>query len=258
MGKLLAIDGLHIVRRVYAANPDPDSPAKAQTAIRNSLLSISKLLATHEPTHAFVAFDGEGRYWRHDIYGHYHENHPALPARLQQQMPEFYDLLARRHLKVLSLPGVEADDVIGTAVMRWLTEEKGEAVVASTDRSLHVLIEHGARVWDHFKGEWHDRKWVEEKYGVPPEMLADLLALVGDSTRGVPGVSKVGAKTAARLLHSYKTLEGIMAGAGILKDSLGEKLRQDRDQVFLSRDLVKLKTDVRLGVTWKGLAYLPR
>jgi 5'-3' exonuclease len=150
---------------------------------------------------------------------------------------------------------VEADDVIGTAVLRWLGEGRGDAIIASTDKDLHVLIAHGALLWDHFKGEWHDAKWVEDKFGVPPDMLADLLALVGDASDNIPGVSKVGVKTAARLLHSYGSLEGIMAGAGILKNPLGERLRKERETLFLSRKLVALKTDVLMGVTWNRLAF---
>ena len=105
------------------------------------------------------------------------------------------------------------------------------------------------------QGEWHDSKWVEAKFGVPPEMLTDLLALMGDISDGIPGVSKVGVKTAAKLLNSYGTIDRIMAGAGILKNTLGEKLRKDKDQLYMSRQLVALKDDVRMGVTWNMLAF---
>jgi DNA polymerase-1 len=178
-----------------------------------------------------------------------------MPAPLTERLPPLREAIEGLGVRVLSIAGVEADDVIGTAVLRWLGEGRGEAVIASTDQDLHVLIADGALLWDHFRNEWHDRQWVENKFGVPPEMLTDLLALVGKSADSIPGVSKVGIKTAARLIQSYKTLEGVMAGAGILKDTLGEKLRQDRAYAFLSRELVKLKTDVHLGVSWKMLAY---
>jgi 5'-3' exonuclease len=257
MSKLLAIDGLNIVRRVYEAHPGPDSAEKAQSAIHHAFSSFMKLLATHAPSHVLPAFDYGGRTWRHDVYPRYREARTPMPAPLQERLPELVEMLSKRNVHALSIPGVEADDVIGTGVTRWLTEGKGEAIVASTDKDLHVLIAHGALLWDHFKNEWHDRTWVEAKFGVPPEMLTDLLALVGDSTEGIPGVTKVGIKTAAKLLQSYKTLEGVMAGAGILMTPLGQKLRKDRDQAFMSRQLVKLKTDVRLGITWNGILYHP-
>jgi len=150
---------------------------------------------------------------------------------------------------------VEADDAIATCVLRWLAEGRGEAIVASTDKDLHVLIAEGALLWDHFRNEWHDAAWVEEKFGVPPALLADLLALTGDAADGIPGVEKVGVKTAARLLQNYGSIERIMAGAGILKDAMGERLRRDAEQLAVSRQLVALKTDVHLGVTWNRLAF---
>ena len=257
MAKLLAIDGLNIVRRVYEASPEPDSPDKAETALRNALSSFRKLLAAHEPSHVLPAFDVGGPTWRHALYSRYREQRAPMPSALREALPEFQRKLAALGLTVLALPGVEADDVIGTAVLRWLGEGRGEAIIASTDKDLHGLIAQGALVWDHFKNEWHDSAWVERKFGVAPEQLADLLSLMGDPTDGVPGVSKVGMKTAAKLLKAYGSVDGVMAGAGILKTPIGERLRAEREMLMLSRRLVQLKTDVTLGVTWKMLAYAP-
>jgi len=255
MGKLLAIDGLNIVRRVYEASPEEDSAEKADTALRNALSSFRKMLAAHSPTHVLAAFDFGGPTWRHALYPRYREQRAPMPSFLREALPGFHEKLAGEGLHVLMLPEVEADDVIGTGLMRWLAEGKGEAIVASTDKDLHGLIAHGALVWDHFKGEWHDDAWVRNKFGVAPELLVDLLALMGDVTDGVPGVSKVGMKTAAKLLNAYGNLDAVMAGAGILKTPIGERLRAERDTLYLSRQLVELKTDVRLGVTWNMLAY---
>ena len=255
MGKLLAIDGLNIVRRVYEASPEPDSQDKAETALRHALSSFRKLLATHAPTHVLAAFDFGGSTWRHALYPRYREARAPMPSFLRDALPGFHDKLHGEGLHVVMLPEVEADDVIGTGVLRWLAEGRGEAIVASTDKDLHCLIAYGALVWDHFKGEWHDEAWVRNKFGVGPELMVDLLALMGDPTDGVPGVSKVGMKTAAKLLNAYGDLDAVMAGAGILKTPVGERLRAEREQLYLSRQLVQLKTDVRLGVTWKMLAY---
>jgi 5'-3' exonuclease len=253
--KLLAIDGLNIVRRVYEANTEPDSADKAEAALRHSLATFRKLLFTHQPSHVLAAFDAGGHTWRHDLYPHYRAHRTPMPQVLKERLPDFHEKLAGIGLTAVTSPEVEADDVIGTAVLRWLDEQRGEAIVASTDKDLHVLIAHGALLWDSFKGEWHDRGWVEQKFGVPPEMLTDLLALMGDAADGIPGVSKVGIKTAAKLLRGYGSLDAVMAGAGILIGTLGEKLRKDRELAYLSRQLVQLKTDVRLGVTWNMLAF---
>lgn len=255
MARLLAIDGLNIVRRVYEASPEPDSAEKAEIALRHALSSFRKLINGHAPSHVLAAFDVGGPTWRHALYAGYRAGRAPMPEPLRAGLPGFYEKLAGFGLTVLQIAEVEADDVIGTGVMRWLAEGRGEAVVASTDKDLHGLIAHGALLWDHFKGEWHDAAWVERKFGVPPELLPDLLALMGDVTDSIPGVSKVGQKTGAKLLCAYGSLDAVMAGAGILKGPLGERLRKERDMLYLSRQLVQLKTDVRLGVTWNMLAW---
>ena len=177
-----------------------------------------------------------------------------MPEALRAALPILYEGLAAQHIKVLCLPEVEADDVIATVVLRWLAEGRGEAIVVSTDKDLHVLIGQGALIWDHFKNQWHDALWVQNKFGVPPEQLEQLLALMGDPTDGIPGVSKVGMKTAAKLLQAYGSIDAILAGAGILKDTVGENLRKDADVLTLSRKLVALKSDVQCGITWNMLA----
>jgi DNA polymerase-1 len=253
MGKLLAIDGLNIVRRVYEANAETDAAAKAELALRHALQSFKKLLAVHQPSHALVAFDHGDASWRNDLHPAYRVHRTPVPAELQAGLAAFEEELATLGLKTVAVDKAEAADVIATVTLRWLHEQRGEAIVASTSHALHGLVAHGALLWDHFKAEWHDRAWVEQKFGVPPQRLPDLLALEGDAAKHIPGVSKVGAKTGARLLQTYGDLEQVMAGAGILKNPLGERLRKERDALDLSRRLVALKSDVRLGVTWKML-----
>jgi DNA polymerase-1 len=254
-GKLLVIDGASIVRRLYEANTEPESPEKAEHAIRSSESFFRKMLSTHAPTHALAAFDYGGNTWRHDIHPAYREHGASMPPLLHERMHALHEMLRAQGLPVLCVPGVDANDVIATAVTRWLNEGRGDAIIAANSRNAHALVAQGALVWEPFKSEWRDHAWVEQKYGVQADMLADLFALVGDPAHGIPGVSKVGLKTAAKLLQSYKSLEGIMAGAGILKNTLGEKLRKEGENAFLSRELVRLKTDARLGVTWKALAW---
>ena len=255
MSRLLAIDGLNIVRRVYEASPEPDTAEKAEIALHHALSSFRKLINGHAPTHVLPAFDFGGPTWRHALYPRYREARAPMPEALRDGLPGFYEKLAGFGLHVVLIPEVEADDVIATAILRWLHEGRGDAVIASTDKDLHCLIADGAMLWDHFKGEWHDQAWVERKFGVSPGMLPDLLALMGDASDSIPGVSKVGLKTAAKLLRAYGNLDAVMAGAGILHGPLGESLRNDRKLLYLSRQLVQLKTDVHLGVTWNMLAW---
>lgn len=258
MAKLLAIDGMHIVRRIYEANDEPAPSDKAEAALRHALSSFRRLLATHQPTHVLCAFDQAGHAphtWRHALHPGYRAHHTAPPEQLRERLPAFFDQLRTLGVAIVSVPDVAAKDMIGTTVLRWLQETRGEAIIASTDKDLHCLIAQGALLWDHFKQEWHDRQWVEQKFSVSPELLPELLALAGEPSDNIPGVSKVGAKTAAKLLQNYGNLDKVLSGAGILKNPLGERLRKERDALDLSRKLVALKTDVRLGVSWKMLAY---
>ncbi len=257
MGKLLAIDGMHIVRRIYEANDETAPDARAEAALRHALSSFRRLLATHHPSHAMAAFDAGGATWRHAIHPGYRAGHGPLPEELRERLPAFYVQLETAGVKTVAVPEAAVRDMLATAVLRWLHESRGEAIIAATDKDLHVLLAQGAQLWDHFKGEWHDHAWVENKFGVPPAQLPELLALAGEPADNVPGISKVGARTAAKLLQSYGSLEQVLAGAGILKNPLGERLRKEREQLELSRRLVALKTDVRLGVTWNALAYQP-
>lgn len=122
MARLLAIDGLNIVRRVYEASPEPDSDLKAEIALRHALSSFRTLINDHEPTHILPAFDFGGPTWRHALYAGYREGRQPMPQVLRDALPGFYATLASFGMHVVSIPEVEADDVIGTAVMRWLHE----------------------------------------------------------------------------------------------------------------------------------------
>ncbi len=264
MLKLLAIDGPSIVRRVYEASPEPDSAEKAQIALRHALSSFKKLLHTHTPSHVLVAFEASHLSsaetaqqtplnWRQQLHLSY--QHGALPSFLQQALPAWLPQLHDLGLQIVGIAGVEVSDMLATVVLRWLHEERGSAVICSNHRLLHSLIAQGAVVWDHFKQESHDSAWVMQKYGVAPQQLPDLLALVGDKAEGVPGVARIGLKTAAKLLQTYGDVDGVLAGAGILSDTVGKQLRQQRADLEISRQLMQLKTDVVLGVTWKMLAH---
>ena len=260
MAKLLAIDGLALVRRIFEATEmqgegEAAALEHAQRAMQHCRSSFARLLNSQSPTHVLAAFDAGGATFRHALYPAYKANRQPMPASLQQSLPGFYDTLREWGLQVLLIPEVEADDVIATGVTRWLQEDRGSALIASSDKDLHCLIAHGALLWDHFKNEAHDRHWVEQKFGVGPELLPDLLALVGDASDNIPGVSKVGMKTAAKLLRAYGSLDAVLAGAGILSDAMGQRLRNEREQLLLSRTLVQLKIDVRLGVSWKTLVW---
>jgi len=258
---LVLIDGLNIVRRVYEANPAPDSVDKAQTAVRNSLSSFRRVLDEHKPTHVLAPFDYGGSTWRHELYPLYRQKRTPMPAELRDVLPLMYEKLQAIGIPTISVPGVEADDVLATVFGHWVgrptAAPDAAATVVSTDKDLAYLAAKGARIRDHFNMVWRDSDWIVGKFGVTPDLLHDLLALTGDTSDDIPGVPSVGIKTAAKLLNTYGSLDGVLANAHQVKNQLGVKLRESTDIVALSRKLVAFKTDMQLGLTWRSLRYSP-
>jgi protein Xni len=249
----LLIDGLNIVRRVYEANPAPDSQEKAQGAVRASLASFKRALSEHKPDFALAAFDYGGSTWRHDLYPLYRQKRKPMPQELREVIPQFRELLTDMGLQSLCIPGVEADDTLASAFFTWSKLGRGPAIVMSTDKDMAALVAHGARVRDHFKLEWRDESWILAKFGVPAAQLQDLLALAGDSSDDIPGVTKVGLKTAAGWLRTHGTLENVLAAADSIPGKLGDNLRAEVDIARLSRQLVGFKTDIPLGINLSSL-----
>lgn len=254
-GHLLLIDGLNLVRRVYEASPVENSPEKAKDAMRSSLASFRRALREHQPTHVLAPFDHGGTTWRHELYSAYKANRKPMPQPLRDVLPELFEHLSRLSVQAVSVAGVEADDVVATVCHRWIEGNRGSVTVLSTDKDLAALLAHGARIRDHFKPEWRDEAWMQTKFGVSADKLHDLLALAGDSTDGVPGVPGVAAKTAAKLLNTYGSLEAVLANASSIKGKLGENVRMSIETVRLARQLVGFKTDLTLGLTWRALRY---
>jgi len=255
MATFLLIDGTSILRHIYEIGVSVDVNNGVDAALDNTLALFRKLIKAHAPTHVLVAIDKEGPSFREAIFPDYRRRTASYPAPLMQSLPRFHDLVKQAGMLAVSVPNVEAVDVIATAATRWLKEGRGEVVIASNDKTYLGFVSQGVRIWNPIKREWHGSEWIEQKYGVPADCIVDLLALVGDKHHGIPGVSKIGVKTAAKLLRAYQSLDGVMAGAGILKDTLGERLRKERDGAYVSLALMQPKTDVEIGMTWRAAAY---
>lgn len=250
---LLLIDGTNILRTIYEANPAQDSIEKVDGAFRSGLSSFRRAIAEHDPDYALAAFDYGGKNWRHELYPPYKEGRKPMYQGLRDRLPEFYGLLEDIGLKTISVPGVEAEDVLATANARWHERKVGPVVALSSDKDVAALVVTGTMVKNHFKNQWHDGVWIEEKFGVAPNQLLDYLALTGDDTDGIPGVKGVGAKTAARLIRQFDNLDGVLRNAALIAGKLGENLRAETEIARLSRKLLELKTDVELQLTWKML-----
>jgi DNA polymerase-1 len=211
-----------------------------------------------KPERMAVVFDTGRESFRKEIYPEYKANRPPAPDELQIQMPYFRQLAEGFRWPVLAIPGVEADDVIATLVTK--AKAKGwDVVVYSADKDMMQLVGEGAEVIDAMRQQVYTREAVTEKFGVPPEQIADLLALCGDTSDNIPGVEGIGKVTAAKLLAEHGTIEGIIAAAPSMKGKLKERLTDPAnvERLRLSRRLVELNRAVDLGVELEDLIARP-
>jgi DNA polymerase-1 len=254
--RIFLVDGMNYAFRAYFAirglTTSKGEPANAVFGFARVLLRI---LREQDPSHIVMVFDAPGKTFREDLYPDYKGHRPETPTDLISQFPVIDELVEAFNIKVLRVPGVEADDVIGTLARR--AEGEGlEAVIMSGDKDLLQLVTNKVTVYDMFKGDkgmWYDPAAVEERYGVDPARVVDVLALMGDSSDNVPGVRGIGEKTARKLLAQYETLDGLYEHVEDLKGKQKEKVEADRELAYLSRTLVTIDTDVELDTTLEDL-----
>ncbi|NEX59548.1 5'-3' exonuclease [Noviherbaspirillum galbum] len=253
MKTLLAIDALQILRRAYETLPEGEPAQRAADGMRSALATVRGLVELHAPSHLLVTVDAGGQSWRHLRHPPYRSSRKPMPEALAEGLPDYLAELAAFGVEAFHKPGHESVDVIATACLRWLEEGRGVAIACSASRELLALLPRGLQVWDAARREWHDAGWVERKYGVPPALLTDYFACCGDPDDDIPGIDRVGGKTAAKLLNAHGSLEAVFAGPGTLLDATGRHLRAGHADALLSRELVTPKTDLRLGLTWRSL-----
>ncbi len=247
--KLVLVDGYNMLFRAFFAIGPLTAPDGTPT---NALLGFCRMLLKAirdlDPTHLAVVMDAGGKSFRSEMYAEYKANRPSAPEELKAQFP-----LARQLVELLGIPllekeGVEADDVIGTLAKR--AERDGyDVVIVSGDKDLMQLVTDRVKMLDTMKDVLYGPKEVERKLGVPPEKVADLLGLQGDSSDNIPGVTKVGPKTARKLLAEHGDLEGVLRAApGMKKSKLKERLVEEADRARLSKRLATIVTDLELDL----------
>ena len=253
---LLIIDALNIIRRIYEAIPDPDSEEKVADTVKSSLRSFRRALKTHKPTHAVAVFDHGGRTWKHDLYEGYQAHRKPMPQPLREGLRTLQHELQDMGLHWIAIEGIEADDAIAALVEKWCQYSAERVIILSTDKDFLQLLNDQVCIYDHFKEAWRDSAYVQAKFGVTPAQMGDLLALMGDAVDGIPGVDKIGRKTAATLLRINGHLDRLISNADKVAGQVGVNLRKGVETARLSRQLVSFKTDRPLGLTWKMLAQL--
>ena len=257
--KALLIDGLNIIRRIYAAVPEnkPGHPSgHIQRVVSSSSASIKRALHQHGPSHCVVVLEAGGQNWRHEIYPDYKKNRRPMPGELKQALPEFNRHFERLGIAVLTLPGFEADDILATLATK-IQKRHGRSVILSTDRLHCQLLSPGIEVYDHFAQRALDHGVVQLKYRVEPSRIPDVLALAGDSGLSIPGVRSVGVRIAARLVNEHGGLESVLAAADAMPGKLGQTLKSSGEEARTAFRLFLLKTDIQLGINLKELRYRP-
>jgi len=257
---LLLVDGSSYLYRAFHAMPDlranPGDPASPATgAIRGMVNMMQKLRKDVRADFAACVFDAKGPTFRDALYPDYKAQRSPMPDDLRSQVEPIHEVVRLLGWKVLDVPGVEADDVIGT--LACLASSQGiEVIISSGDKDLSQLVDENITVIDTMNDRRRDVAGVEAEFGVPPRLMIDYQALVGDAVDNVPGVPKVGPKTAVKWLLEYGSLDALVARAGEIKGVVGENLRQSLDWLPKGRELLTIKKDCELDGYIAGLPAL--
>ena len=244
---LLLVDGSSYLYRAYHALPDLRGPGGFPTGAIRGVVSMMKLLREQYPAaHGACVFDDKGKTFRDDWYPEYKATRTAMPSDLALQIEPIVAAVKLLGWPVLTVPGIEADDAIGT--ISCMAAKGGFQVVISTgDKDMAQLVGDNVVLINTMSNERLDAAGVMAKFGVPPDRIVDYLALIGDAVDNVPGVDKVGPKTAAKWLAEHGSLEGVMAAAPAIKGVVGENLRKALDWLPQGRRLVTVVTDCDLS-----------
>ncbi|MCZ7565744.1 MAG: DNA polymerase I [Burkholderiales bacterium] len=259
MGKtLLLVDGSSYLYRAFHALPDLRSPQGEPTgAIHGVLSMLRRLAADYQADYLACVFDAKGKTFRDELYPEYKANRPPMPDDLGAQIAPLKEAIAALGWPLIEVAGVEADDVIGTLAREAARQDVG-TIVSTGDKDLAQLVDERVTLVNTMTNERLDPPGVAAKFGVLPPLILDYLALVGDAVDNVPGVAKVGPKTAVKWLEKYGSLDAIIAHAEEIPGVVGENLRKARDWLPQGREILRVKCDVPLPVRVADLAPRPR
>ena len=255
--RIFIIDGSSYLYRAFHAMP-PLSTSKGQPTgaikgVTNMLMTLKK---DSEGSPIIVVFDAKGKTFRNEIYSEYKANRPPMPDELRLQLEPVKAICKAIGFPLIEIEGVEADDVIAT-ISRMAKDARYKCVVSSLDKDLMQLVEDpDTTLMNTMKHEIFDEAKVFEKFGVKPNQIRDMLALVGDSSDNIPGVPKVGQKTAAKWLNEYSDLDGVIKNADLIKGVVGDNLRNSLSELDRNVELVSLKYDVDLNAKFEDLLTL--
>ena len=254
---LLLVDGSSYLFRAFHALPNltaaDDFPTGALYGVVNMLRKLAK---DYAGSPVAVVFDAGGKSFRNDIYPAYKAHRPRMPDELRCQVAPLHEAIKALGMPLVIVPGVEADDVIGT-LAKQANAAKRRTVISTSDKDMAQLVSETVTLVNTMSETTLDRAGVMEKYGVPPECIVDYLALMGDSVDNIPGVPKVGPKTAAKWIREFGSLDAVIEHADEVSGKVGDNLRGALEQLPLSRDLATIRCDVELPVALPDLVPRP-
>ena len=244
--KLILVDGSSFLFRAFHAVPPlTNAQGEPTNAIYGVSNMLRKLINDYNTPHFAVVFDAPGKTFRHELYDQYKAHRPPMPDDLRVQIQPLHELIRALGLPLIIEHGVEADDVLG-CLAQSAARQGFQVVISTGDKDMAQLVNKRITLENSMTGTVMDIAGVEEKFGVKPEQIIDYLALMGDAVDNIPGVPKVGPKTAAKWLQEYGTLDNLIAHAGEIKGKIGDNLRGALNQLPLSRELTTIRCDVAL------------
>jgi DNA polymerase I len=252
--KLILVDGSgYLYRAFHALPPLTNSKGEPTGAVLGVLNMLNKMIKEEAPDRIAVVFDAPGRTFRDDLFDQYKAHRAPMPDDMRSQVQPLFDTVAAMGVPLLRVPGVEADDVIGTLAKQGA--DAGFKVLISTgDKDMAQLVGPNVELLNTMSNTRLDRVGVKAKFDVFPEQIIDYLALVGDTSDNIPGVTSVGPKTAAKWLNQYHDLDGVIAHAGEIGGKVGENLRNELPMLELSRKLATIDTALKLDVAVEQLS----
>ena len=256
MGKLLLVDGNSIANRAFYALPFlTNKEGKPSGAVYGFANILIKLLQSEKPSHLVVAFDHARRTFRNDLYADYKMQRKPTPVELRDQFPLIKEMLSTMGIKYIEIPNIEADDIIGSVAKLY----QGDKIILSGDRDLLQLIDDHTTVWLTKKGvselDKVDEARLDELFGLKPYQIIELKALMGDASDNIPGVKGVGEKTAINLLSQYQNVANIYENIDKITGKLKEKLIEDKEMAFISKQLATINTACPLDVDFEECGY---
>jgi DNA polymerase-1 len=244
--QLILVDGSSYLYRAFHAMRHLSTAAGQPTnAIFGVINMLKSLKNEYNPQYMAVVFDARGKTFRHDLYDKYKANRPPMPDELREQVDYVHNIIVALGLPLLSVAGVEADDVIGTLAAEG-ARDGFDVIVSTGDKDLAQIVDDHVNLIDTMKNVVYDAEGVADKFGVAPGQIIDYLTLVGDTSDNIPGVPGVGPKTAVKWLSEYDTLDNIVGHAAEFGGKVGENLRDFLDRLPMSRDLVTIRCDLSL------------